>query len=264
MWNWVGQLETLRQSGRPVAIVTVAGVSGSTPREPGAKMLVVADRFYGTIGGGQLEQQVIADARSCLASDAPRTFRYPLGAKFGQCCGGVMDVLVETLNTGPTLLLFGAGHVAQALCQVLEGTPFRVELVDERKEWLSAEGLPESVLCHEEPGEDFVASATFDPERTFVAIMTHRHDLDQALVAALVDKPVRYLGLIGSRAKWHRFRSRLEQRGFTAERLDRVRCPIGLPIGGKSPREVAISVAAELLQQYHREAPAERDEADVA
>jgi len=163
-----------------------------------------------------------------------------------------MDVLVETLNTGPRLLLFGAGHVAQALCQVLEGTPFTVELVDERQEWLEREGLPASVHRHEEAGEDFIASAHFDPERTYVAIMTHQHDLDQALVAALIDKPVRYLGLIGSKAKWHRFQARLEQRGFTRTQLDRVKCPIGLPIGGKSPREVAISVAAELLQRYHQ------------
>jgi xanthine dehydrogenase accessory factor len=163
-----------------------------------------------------------------------------------------MDVLVETLNTGPSLFLFGAGHVAQALCQVLEGTPFTVDLVDERREWLDREGLPASVRRHEEAGEDFITSARFDEERTYVAVMTHQHDLDQALVAALIDKPVRYLGLIGSRAKWHRFQARLEQRGFTRTQLDRERCPIGLPIGGKSPREVAISVAAELLQRYHQ------------
>jgi xanthine dehydrogenase accessory factor len=252
MWNWVGQLEQLQRTGRPVAVVTVVGCSNSTPREVGAKMLVDAERFFGTIGGGRVEEMILADARACLAAGSTRTFRYPLGAKAGQCCGGVMDVLVETLNSGPNLVLFGAGHVGQALCQVLEGTPFTVDLVDERPEWLHREGLPASVRRHEEAGEDFIATARLDPERTYVAIMTHQHDLDQALVAALLDKPLRYLGLIGSKAKWHRFRSRLEQRGVTAEQLDRVRCPIGLPIGGKSPREVAISVAAELLQQLHR------------
>jgi xanthine dehydrogenase accessory factor len=206
---------------------------------------------------------ILADARACLAAGAPRTFRYPLGAKAGQCCGGVMDVLVETLNTGPTLVLFGAGHVGQALCQVLEGTPFTVDLVDERPEWLHRDGLPASVRRHEEAGEDYIAAARFDPERTYVAIMTHQHDLDQALVAALLDAPVRYLGLIGSRAKWHRFRSRLEQRGVSPAQLDRVRCPIGLPIGGKSPREVAISVAAELLQQLHQGTPRTAEAADA-
>lgn len=254
MWNWVDQLAQLQRTGRPLAVVTVVGCSNSTPREVGAKMLVDAERFFGTIGGGRVEEMILADARACLREGAPRAFRYPLGAKAGQCCGGVMDVLVETLNVGPTLMLFGAGHVAQALCQVLEGTPFSVDLIDERKEWLFREELPSSVRRHEEAGEDFITQARFDAERTYVAIMTHQHDLDQALVAALLDKPVRYLGLIGSRAKWHRFRSRLEQRGFSPAQLDRVRCPIGLPIGGKSPREVAISVAAELLQRHHQQA----------
>jgi xanthine dehydrogenase accessory factor len=251
VWNWVGQLETLRREGRPVAVVTVVACSGSTPREVGAKMLVDAERFWGTIGGGQLEQLVLADARAVLANGTPKVTRYPLAAKAGQCCGGAMDVLVETLNTGPVLYLFGAGHVAQAVCQVLEGTPFRVELIDERAEWLNMPGLPAAVTRHEEDGEGFIAQATFDPQRSFAAVMTHRHDLDQSLVAALMGRELRYLGLIGSRAKWKRFRDRLSARGFTEAQLDRVRCPIGLPTGGKSPREVAISIAAELLQQHH-------------
>src|SRR5207245_2420444 len=102
---------------RPIAVVTVVAVSGSTPRELGAKMLVREDgRFLGTIGGGQLEHRVLEDARGCLARGETKTLRYPLGAKAGQCCGGVMDLLVETLNTGPRLYLFGGGHVGQALC----------------------------------------------------------------------------------------------------------------------------------------------------
>lgn len=254
MWSWVQKLEALHREAKPVAVVTVVSTSGSTPREVGAKMLVEeGTAFFGTIGGGQLEQLVLNDARACLRQRQSRSFRYPLGAKAGQCCGGVMEILVESLNVGPRLYLFGGGHVAQALCSVLQGTPFQVELVEQRPEWVEAEGLPSEVERHAEPWEDFVDTARWDAERTYVAVMTHRHDTDQDIVASLLSRPVKYLGLIGSDLKWKRFRERLLQRGFTEAQLDRVKCPIGIPLGGKAPKEVAISVAAELLAIHHGE-----------
>lgn len=254
MADWIRKLSQLVDAREPVAVVTVIGTSGSTPREVGAKMLVQADgRFTGTIGGGQLEHRVIEDARSSLARGETRTLRYPLGAKAGQCCGGVMDLLVESLNAGPRLYLFGAGHVGQALCQVLQGTPFEVELIEERPEWIQASELPATVRRHAEPWDTFVGQARWDASRTYVAVMTHRHDLDQEIVADLVRRPTRYLGLIGSKAKWHRFQQRLLARGYTEAELAKVQCPMGIPIGGKSPKEVAISMAAELLRLHHAE-----------
>jgi len=252
MWNWIERLEALRREGRPVAVVTVVGVSGSTPRDVGAKMLVEGGpRFHGTIGGGHLELLVLADARTCLASGVARVFRYPLGAKAGQCCGGSMEILVEPVNTGPRLYLFGGGHVAQALCSVLEGTPFTVDLVEERAEWVEAEGLPQGVARHAEAWEDFIERAAWDPERTFVAVMTHRHDVDQEIIAQVIERPARFIGLIGSDAKWARFQQRLALRGASAAKLARVQCPVGVKLGGKAPKEVAISIAAELLKRFY-------------
>jgi xanthine dehydrogenase accessory factor len=255
MHGWLGKLEELRQAGTPAALVTVVRCSGSCPAEPGAKMIVEAGgRVSGTIGGGHLEQLAIEDARQCLAAGEHKMLRYPLGATAGQCCGGVVEVFVEALNAGPRLYLFGAGHVGQSVCRVLSQTPFVVHAVDERAEWIDA--LPSEVRRHAEPWDAFVAEAAFDAERTFVAIMTHRHDLDEDIVAAVIRKPARYIGLIGSEAKWRRFRERLGARGLSEEALARVRCPIGLDIGGKSPAEVAISVAAELLGVHHGRAAA--------
>ena len=81
--------------------------------------------------------------------------------------------------------------------------------------------------------------------------MTHRHDADQEIVAHVVDRPARYIGLIGSKTKWSRFRERLGVRGVGEEKLARVKCPIGLDTGGKAPQEVAVSIAAELLKTLH-------------
>lgn len=252
MWDWASKLSELRTGDRPVAVVTVVSAAGSTPAGVGAKMLVAqGGEIFGTIGGGHLEQLATADALACLASGESKTFRYPLGAKAGQCCGGVVETLVEALGTGPQLYLFGAGHVGQALCRVLAGTPFSVHAIDGRAEWLGADGLPGAVRRHAEAWDEFVDAARWDESKTYVAIMTHRHDLDQEIVAKAIERPARYIGLIGSKTKWNRFRDRLLARGVPEEKLARVKCPIGLDIGGKSPQEVAVSIAAELLKTLH-------------
>jgi xanthine dehydrogenase accessory factor len=250
MWPWLRKLEELGEAGSPAALVTVVRCTGSTPAEPGAKMVVLPDgSASGTVGGGHLEQLVIADARASLAAGESKMFRYPLGATAGQCCGGVVEVFVDVLGAGPTLYLFGVGHVGQALCRVLAGTPFTVHAVDERDEWIDA--VPADVRRHKVPWDVFASEATWSAERTYVAIMTHRHDVDEAIVGDVVARAARYVGLIGSATKWRRFRDRLEARGTAAAALDRVRCPIGADIGGKAPSEVAISVAAELLAVHH-------------
>lgn len=250
MWDWLPRLQQLRDRGVPVAIVTVVRCSGSTPAAPGAKMLVEAGgALHGTIGGGHLEQLAVADAVAALASGEARACRYPLGATAGQCCGGVVETFVEIVGVGPQLYLFGAGHVGQAVCRTLSGTPFVVHAIDEREEWSSL--VPPEVHRHATPWDAFVAEAAWSAETTYVAIMTHRHDTDEAIVADVVRRPARYVGLIGSQTKWRRFRERLEARGVPAEALDRVRCPIGLDIGGKAPQEVAVSVAAQLLSVHH-------------
>jgi xanthine dehydrogenase accessory factor len=250
MWPWTRKLEELAESGTPAALVTVVRCAGSTPSAPGAKMIVLGDgTFFGTIGGGHLEQLVIEEARACVASGESKMGRYPLGATAGQCCGGVVETFVDVQNVGPQLYLFGAGHVAQALCRVLSGTPFSIHAVDERDEWAGA--LPPEVHQHRVPWDAYVRDAPWSADRTYVAIMTHRHDVDEAIVAEVVKRPARYLGLIGSQTKWRRFRDRLEARGIPAENLDRVHCPIGLDTGGKSPQEVAVSIAAQLLSVHH-------------
>jgi xanthine dehydrogenase accessory factor len=252
MWNWITKLEELRAQGRPVVAVTVTQCSGSTPRDTGAKMLVLEDgTFFGTIGGGHLEDLAIADARKCLEEGASRTIKYPLGAKTGQCCGGVVELLMEVVNNGPRLYIFGAGHVGQAACRTLVGTPFSVHVVDERAEWVNSDAIPGEVVRHHCEWDDFVEEARWDADRTYVAIMTHRHDTDQDIIEDVIKRPAKYIGMIGSRGKWERFRQRLTARGVSEETLARVRCPLGIDIGGKAPQEVAVSLAAELLKTHY-------------
>jgi len=250
MWDWVGQIEKLKNQCTPVCMVTVAGVEGSAPREVGTKMLVLKNgTFYGTIGGGNLEFLAIEEAKRQLSQGSSEKIRFPLGAKTGQCCGGIVELLFESMNTGPQLYLFGAGHVSQAIARSLNESIFTVHVIDEREEWISQ--LPPGIVKHSIDPETFISEANFEATKTYCIVLTHRHDLDESLIKLLSEKEVRYLGLIGSESKWQRFRQRLTARGVAEINLNRVRCPIGIGIFGKIPSEIAISVGAELLKLHY-------------
>lgn len=250
MWNWISTLEDLRRSGHPAVMVTLVRCKGSTPREIGAKLIVYPDgRFSGTIGGGAFENKVIQDARSCFETRQSQSVQYPLCASTGQCCGGVVDVVMEVINMEPVIHIFGAGHVGQALCRVLLGTPFQVHMIDSREEWVSQ--LPSEVSCAVQEWQTVVDRVHWDAARSYAVIMTHSHALDQEIVSALMERPLRYLGLIGSRNKWLDFQLHLSKQGKDKSLFSRVHCPIGIDIGGKSPQEVAISVAAELVKVHY-------------
>lgn len=249
--DWISALQRLQLNATPAALVTIIMTKGSTPRDIGTKLVVTKTDFYGTIGGGQLEELVIEKARQILKNNLPpERVPYPLCLKANQCCGGFVEVFIETFNTGPHLVLFGAGHVAQAIAQVLVDTPFKVHLVDQRKEWLSK--APASVIQHLDSGINLVEKWPFgDVSKLYAAVMTFDHNLDQNLVENLLDKDLKYLGLIGSEIKWRRFQKNFIEKGISVAVLNKVTSPIGLPIGGKTPKEVAISFAAEILQLHN-------------
>ncbi len=252
-WDWISALQNLQHTATPAALVTIIKTKGSTPRDIGTKIVVTENAFYGTIGGGQLEELVIEKAREILKThQTPERVPYPLCLKANQCCGGFVEVFVETFNTGPQLILFGAGHVAQAIAHILTDTPFRVHMIDSREEWLNK--APTSVIQHHDSGIQIIEKWPFtNTAKLYATVMTFDHDLDQNLVEKLLDKNLKYLGLIGSETKWKRFQKNLTQKGLSPEQLKKVTCPIGLPIGGKTPKEVAISFAAEILQLHNSE-----------
>ena len=262
-------LQTLALLARqPGVLVTVEQVQGSGPREQGAWMAVFADTVVNTIGGGHLEFQALAQARAWLArgdaTSAPQRLRYALGPALGQCCGGVVHVLLEwiTLADAPRLreqlcppllpvALFGGGHVGRALVQTLAALPFAVRWIDSRDE-IFPEPVPAHVVCeHSDPVQSAVADL---PPHSAVLIMSFSHAEDLDVVAACLKRQraqgdVSFIGLIGSRTKWATFRHRLASRGFSDDELARVTCPIGVPgITGKEPEVIAVAVAAQLLQ----------------
>ena len=207
--------------------------------------------FFGTIGGGNLEQIAISDAVKCLEECQAKHLPYPLCFRTGQCCGGAVEVFIEIQGNQPHLYVFGAGHVGQAVAQVMIGTGFSIKVIDDREEWIESPEIPEEVGRVHQDGLAFIEQGSFDCRRSYAVVMTHDHAKDLELTAALLEKPLRYLGLIGSHTKWQRFQQRLGNLGYLPHDIERIHCPIGLPIGGKAPKEVAISLAAELVKENH-------------
>lgn len=252
MWDWIGKLADLKKEGVSVAIVTVSASTGSTPREVGAKMLVTGDgKIFGTVGGGKLESLARDDAKKILDEGTTKSVHYDLTEEHDHRCCGTAELLFEVMNVGPHLYIFGAGHVGQAVSRTMQGTPFTVHLIDERDEWVNSADIPGAAIRHQCRWQDFVRDAKWDAGRTFVAIMTHGHRFDQQILMDVMKRPLKYLGMIGSRSKWALVQKDLREAGYTDRDIAKVHCPIGLPVGGKSPQEVAISLAAELLQVFH-------------
>ncbi len=251
----------------PAVLVTVAAALGSVPREVGAWMVVFAQDAVGTIGGGQLEWQAIAQSRQALQGLTPLPVRQKvaLGPSLGQCCGGAVELLFEhvSANDVPVLrqrlmpalspvALFGGGHVGKALVEVLSRLPLAVRWIDSRDEVFPAD-VSAHVHCeHSDPVHAAVADLA---PASQVLIMSFSHAQDLDVVAACLQRlrlrdDLPFIGLIGSATKWATFRHRLESKGFSAQELQRITCPIGMPdIPGKQPEVIAVAVAAQLLKE---------------
>ncbi len=258
MQPWLDALAQLDREGEACVLVTVLSARGSTPREAGCKMVVTRDALFGTIGGGNLEFQCIADSRRLLLlapETAPVTRDFPLGPGLGQCCGGHVSVLFEPmLPTGGHVALFGAGHVGRALVKVLGELPGRVTWIDSRPDAFP-DDMPGNVRRRltETPARQVGAL----PAGSFVLVMTHDHQLDFEIIAAALQRDDFVgIGLIGSATKRARFVSRLTRLGLGPAAIGRLICPIGLPgIDNKQPAAIAVSVAAQILQIQGRGQP---------
>ena len=252
--TWFNALYQCQQQGKSYVLVTLLATAGSTPRDGGTKMLVCDDSAFDTIGGGHLEFEVIKQARKLLHENitTQKIEHYPLSSKLGQCCGGATNVLFEVFTQHTQhIAIYGAGHVSKALVPILAQLPLQISWIDNRQAMLDEIALqtqPNNVtlLVSEHPAD----TITTLPNESWAMIMTHSHQLDFDIVeAALRRKDMTFVGMIGSDTKARRFRTRLSHREFEHQNIQRLISPVGLlDIPGKRPIEVAVSMAAQIIQ----------------
>jgi xanthine dehydrogenase accessory factor len=243
------------QRGEEVALVTITASTGSTPQRVGAKMLVYADgRTIGTIGGGCYENDAFWKAREAIKARKPQNVKYELTDDFaeesGLICGGQMEVFIEPVEPAPDVYVFGAGHVGAFLARMSHEAGFRVHVVDDREKFASADRFPAGVEVNVDDIPAWLEAHEL-PATAYAVIVTrgHRHDLDA--MRALAPRRLRYVGLIGSRAKVKRIFDALLEEGIDADALRAVHAPIGLDIGAITPQEIAVSILAELIAVKH-------------
>jgi xanthine dehydrogenase accessory factor len=255
--DFFGEFQRLLAGGAPFVSVTVVDTVGSVPQDQGARMLVTAAGLqHGTVGGGRVERRAIEEAQALLGEGAPeprmRFFEWNLKRDVGMTCGGSVKLFLEAFNVARwRIVVFGAGHIANALTRLLVQLDCQVTCYDTREEWLAR--LPDSprlspVLSSDLPGE--VAKL---PDDAFTLLMTMGHATDRPILLEILrTRKLPYLGVIGSAAKAQRLKKDIVEAGLPAELRQAFFCPVGLKVGGNHPAEIAVSIAAQLLQERDR------------
>jgi len=252
MTTFFEALNELAESGEPFVAVTVVDTMGSTPQDRGAKALVTrAGRVFGTVGGGKIEARCIDEAKKMLTDEsAPKTrfYQWSLEKDIGMTCGGIVRVYFEAFNVARwNIVIFGAGHVAHAVIETLSRLDCSITCIDHREEWLAR--VPASPKVRKIHALDMPSQVPSIPESSFVLLMTMGHTTDKPILLEILrTRKFPYLGVIGSNAKAKRLRQDVLDAGLPPESTKAFFCPVGLEIGSNHPHEIAVSIAAQLLQ----------------
>ena len=247
VYKTLAELETKNESG---ALCTIVRSRGSTPRHVSSKMVVYPDgQIVGTIGGGQLESWVIAEARQVIAEGKPRLLSYnmvdPQRGDPG-VCGGQLEIFVEPILPKPILVVIGSGHVGKAVAHLAHWLGFRVVVNDDRPEFCNAQAVPDGDEYYPVPMAELPNNFTITPW-TYLVLTTRGVTVDVPGLPALLDTPAAYIGVIGSRRRWATTCKELLAGGIPAEKLARVRSPIGLELNAETPEEIALSILSEIV-----------------
>ena len=248
--NIFHQIVDAQENRAAVAFCTVIETRGSTPRHGGSKMLVFEDgRISGTVGGGEIENRVIQEARQSLADGRARVLHYDMidpGQGDPGICGGQVDVYVEPVLPQPELVVIGGGHVGKAVARLGKFLGFRVIVADDRPEFCTKEANPDADDFVLSPMQDLPKLLKITP-RSYLVLTTRGMAVDVPGLPAILNTPAAYIGVIGSKRRWTMTRKSLAESGIAEEWLERVHSPIGLELNAETPEEIAVSILAEII-----------------
>lgn len=247
MTNLLLKISDCYKDPRSSALCIVTNISGSTPGKSGAKMIVYSDgSIEGTVGGGAIEKQVIADALNVIKTQTPQFKEYNLKTDLSMTCGGTAGVYIEPITKPAKLFIFGAGHIGKYIAQYAPDMGFETYLVDWRKELFeSSENIRYTQICKQYL--EAINEISFD-SNTYCVIVTPGHVMDEEVLAAIGNKTLAYVGLIGSKRKIETLRKLfLQEKYLTEEELNRVDMPIGIKFNAITPAEIAVSIIAKLI-----------------
>lgn len=249
------ELDEALKRGEAVALVTILETRGSTPQKAGAKMVVSRDgRLRGTVGGGCVEAEILWRARQAIEKRKCEIVSYDYNAdedENGLICGGSVKVFIEPVLPSPRVYIVGAGHISVPLARVARVAGFEVAVFDDRIKYANRERFPEAEVVKAGPISELAGEFSYG-DNAFVVIVTRGHAMDEEALRTFIQYDTAYLGLIGSVSKIETIFQRLAKEGIPREKLDEVRAPIGLDLGGNSPGEIAISIVSEMLMTRYK------------
>jgi xanthine dehydrogenase accessory factor len=247
IYKAITELEEKNEAG---ALCTVVRSQGSTPRHATSKMLVYpGGRIIGTVGGGELENRVIAEALHSIQDGTPRLLEYSMSdPQRGDpgVCGGQVEVFVEPIMPKPVLVVIGSGHVGKAVAHLAKWLGFRVAVNDDRPEFCNPQAVPDGDEFYPVPMEELPQHLKITPW-TYLVLTTRGVAVDVPGLPALLDTSAAYIGVIGSLRRWTTTLKKLREAGIPDEKLKRVRSPIGLELHAETPEEIAVSIMAEII-----------------
>ncbi len=242
----------LEKEGKAGALAMIISSRGSTPRHTGSKMLVYENgSFIGTVGGGEIENRVIAEARQSMEDGHSRLLHYNMSdPSLGDpgICGGQVEVYVEPILPKPAVVVIGGGHVGKAVAHLAKWLNFRVIVSDDRPEFCTPEANPDAdefVCC---PMEEIPSNLNITSQM-YLILTTRGMNVDVPGLPPLLDSRAAYIGVIGSERRWLMSRKGMLDAGLEEEKLNKVNSPIGLEIQAETPEEIAVSILAEIIMQ---------------
>ncbi len=248
----LGKITDLR---RKAAICTVISAKGSTPRKAGSKMIVYDDgKVVGSVGGGELEFQIVKQALKIIETQKPEIFSFALKRDLQMACGGQVEVFVEPVKLPDQLVIFGAGHIGKALADIAKNLDFSVIVVDERKNIFDDWQKHESFTFLNEIYTSAIEKIIFD-KQTYICSATYAHTHDKEIARLCAGLDVAYLGVIASKNKAVKIRKYLEESGISQENIEKIEMPMGIPIACETPYEIAISIMARIVDLRNKKSP---------
>jgi xanthine dehydrogenase accessory factor len=240
------KLAELSTTGKAAALCTITQTDGSTPRKAGSKMIVTGDgKTFGSVGGGKLEQEAIADALLVIDSGTATQKEYSCGEDNDMHCYGNCVIFFDPLPNNHPLYIFGAGHVGSALANIATKYGFKISVIDHRQELIDGLNTAEiNSICSEY--STAIEALEFTP-KTFVVVTTPSHESDEEIALKCAQKPHAYLGMIGSKKKVSLAAEFFAKKGLDEKSIKNIDMPIGVPINCETPEEIAISILARLI-----------------
>lgn len=245
----LASLVAAQQARQPVALVTATGGGGVFAQQAGRRLLVWADAARAVLGDlalGELAAPVLADVRAALAERKPRRADYATAA-------GSLRLFFDVQVPPPHLIIGGAGHIAVPLAAIARICDFAVTVLDDRPQYASRARFPTADQVIAGPFRAELrklrnGAATFDAN-TFLVLVTRGHQHDVECLLEVLDDPVAYIGMIGSRRRIRAVYELLaREQGIPAQKFDRIHAPIGIDIAAQTPAEIAVAIMAEIVQ----------------